>query len=53
MPAVRDVLTLWLLGVGDARHTGHHDVIMAAAPWELRAFFVLAAMCSRLDDQQG
>jgi hypothetical protein len=38
------------LGAGDARRAGCAvccDVVVAAAPWELRVFFVPATMCSR------
>jgi hypothetical protein len=35
---------VWSLGTGNARHADHHDVIVAAAPWELRVFFVPAVM---------
>jgi hypothetical protein len=34
-----------LLGAGNAQCRGRHDVIMAAAPWELCTFFVPTTMC--------
>ena len=40
-------------GAGDARRAGRGDVVVAAAPGELHAFFVPAAMCSRLVARRG
>jgi hypothetical protein len=41
------------LGAGDARRAGRRDVVVAAAPWELRALFVPAVMCPRLVARHG
>jgi hypothetical protein len=49
VPAVRDVLAFGrsARATHSAQVAGRRDIVVAAAPWELRAFFVPAAMCSR------
>jgi hypothetical protein len=44
---------VWSLGAGDAQRAGRRDIVVAAAPWELRTFFVPATMCLRSDDRLG
>jgi hypothetical protein len=50
---VAQVAAMSSCGAGDARRAGRRDVIVAAAPWELHAFFVPAAMCPRLVARRG